>query len=751
MNNQSIERCSVNDVYPHLMSRPGGLTEAEATDRLQQYGRNRIADAPTKPLWRKLWANFTHLMALLLWMGGVAAFLARMPELGIAIWLVNLINGAFSFWQEHKAEQATAALRRMLPAYARVLRAGAEAQILAEELVPGDLLLLIEGDHISADARLVRAAELYVDQSTLTGESRPVRKAAEDVAGNGLTRAELPNLVFAGTNVAAGTGTAVVYATGAASEFGKIAHLTQSLGDELSPLQKEIAVVTKLISAIAVGMGVLFFVLAIGLGEMRLAEGLIFGLGMIVAFVPEGLLPTVTLALAMGVQRMVKRHALIKRLSAVETLGSTSVICTDKTGTLTQNEMTVRNLWAAGRTLTVSGVGYAPAGEILDTQHRSFSPDEPDLRALLLTAGLCNNARLLPPNHESSRWAILGDPTEAALAVVAAKGGIDLSAEAQRLPRLRELPFDAQRKRMTTIHQAGRGQPGEAGQLALVKGAPKEILALCTHWQRAGMRQPLTDETRAEILAANDAFAREGLRVLAMAQRVLLPSFHDFSFPAVEQELTFVGLAAMADPPRPEVAAAVAACHRAGIRIIMITGDYGLTAESIARRIGIVHSAHVRIVTGGELEAMDEAGLHAALTDEVIFARVAPEHKLRVVSALQSMGLVVAVTGDGVNDAPALALSTVGIAMGAAGADVALETADIVLMSDDLSKLPLTMSLARRSRRIIAQNIVISVGMMAVLVVATLSIGIPLPLGVVGHEGSTLIVVLNGLRLLRAK
>ncbi|MCB0125542.1 MAG: cation-transporting P-type ATPase, partial [Caldilineaceae bacterium] len=511
--------------------------------------------------------------------------------------------------------------------------------------------------------------------------------AAEEVTTNGLTRAELPNLVFAGTNVAAGTGTAVVYATGAASEFGKIAHLTQSLGEELSPLQKEIAVVTKLISAIAVGMGVLFFVLAIGLGEMQLAEGFIFGLGMIVAFVPEGLLPTVTLALAMGVQRMVKRHALIKRLSAVETLGSTSVICTDKTGTLTQNEMTVRGLWVAGRLLTVSGVGYAPVGEIRDTQNQLFSSADPDLAALLLTAGICNDARLLPPNHDAARWTILGDPTEAALAVVAAKGDLDLAEEAQRLPRLRELPFDAQRKRMTTIHQLGSGPQNEDGQVALIKGAPKEILALCTHWQRTGIRQPLTDETRAEILAANDTFARDGLRVLAMAQRTLPPAFRDFNAPAVEQDLTFLGLAAMADPPRPEVAAAVAACHRAGIRIIMITGDYGLTAESIACRIGIVHSAHVRIVTGGELEAMDDAKLRTVLADEVIFARVAPEHKLRVVNALQAMGLVVAVTGDGVNDAPALKKADIGVAMGITGTDVAKEAADMILTDDNFASI----------------------------------------------------------------
>lgn len=355
---------SIPQVFQTLGSQPRGLNPDEAAQRLQQYGPNSLVEIKGQPLLVKFLLNFTHLMALLLWVGGLVAFAAQMPELGVAIWLVNLINGSFSFWQEYKAEQATAALRRLLPVYARVLRDGAEQRIAAEELVPGDVMLLAEGDHISADGRLVRDAELQIDQSTLTGESRPVRKAAETIRQNGLTGAEMPNLVFAGTNVAAGTGMAVVYATGMKTEFGRIAHLTQSIGNELSPLQREIAVVTKMVTVIAVGIGLLFFVLAVALGGMQWAAGFIFGLGMIVAFVPEGLLPTVTLALAMGVQRMARRHALIKRLSAVETLGCTSVILSDKTGTLTQNEMTVSRLWTGDRSFSVSGVGYSPDGRI---------------------------------------------------------------------------------------------------------------------------------------------------------------------------------------------------------------------------------------------------------------------------------------------------------------------------------------------------------------------------------------------------
>lgn len=668
-------------IYSLLATQPQGLNAPEAAARLRQVGPNALAEVQGPPLLRKLIANFTHLMALLLWIGGLVALLAQMPQLAVAIWLVNLINGAFSFWQEYKAEKATAALRQLLPRYARVLRAGEEQRIAAEELVPGDIMLLAEGDHISADGRIIRAAELQVDQSTLSGESRPVRKAAESVGGAGLTTTELPNLLFAGTSVAAGTGMAVVYATGMGTEFGKIAHLTQSLGNELSPLQREIAVVTKIVSAVAVGVGLLFFGLAIGFGNMRWVEGFLFGLGMIVAFVPEGLLPTVTLALALGVQRMVKRHALIKRLSAVETLGCTSVILSDKTGTLTQNEMTVRSVWVAGRQLTVSGVGYAPEGAFAEDDRPGADCVDGDLRQLLLAAALCNNARLLEPTAQHPRWSILGDPTEAALLVAARKGGIDLPTLATQQPRRHELPFDSRRKRMSTIHDQG-GQ-----QLAYVKGAPREVLALCTTSYQAGAVQPLTDPVRQAILAANDEYARTGLRVLAVAMRPLPTAFSAFTADAVESDLTLLGLLAMVDPPRPEVTDAVHKCHAAGIRIIMITGDYGLTAESVARKIGILQTPNARIITGSELESMDDAALQAALRTEVLFARVAPEHKLRVVSALQAMGQIVAVTGDGVNDAPALKKADIGVAMGIAGTDVAKEAAAMILTDDNFASI----------------------------------------------------------------
>ncbi|MDD1715559.1 MAG: cation-transporting P-type ATPase, partial [Methanolinea sp.] len=634
-----VHALTVPEVYHLYATGPGGLTRAEAEERLRQVGKNIIREVKGKPLIFKFIANFTHLMAIMLWIGGAVGFIAQMPQLGLAIWMVNIINGLFSFWQEYRAEKATEALKKLLPSYARVLRDGEECRVLSEDLVPGDLMVFAEGDRISADGRLVESADLRVDQSTLTGESRAIKKTSEPVLQSDLPFAELPDIVYAGTSVATGTGKAAVVSTAMDTEFGKIAHLTQSVKDELSPLQKEMAFATKIVTVIACSVGLVFFLLSAVLVGVSLAESFIFALGMVVAFVPEGMLPLVTLSLAMGTQRMASRNALIKRLSAVETLGCTTVICTDKTGTLTQNEMTVRDLWVSHRTLTVTGAGYAPEGHILEGGQPV--PLDDDLRQLLTGGGLCNNARVIPPGSPSAHWTILGDPTEAAMKVVALKAGLDLAGEARSLPRLREVPFDSARKRMSTIHQL------HSSRVVFVKGAPKEILGLCSHIRENNELHPVDEEMRARIMAANDEYARNGLRVLAVARRDLPEEVTDYRPESVEHDLTFLGLVAMMDPPRDEVAQAVVKCHHAGIRIVMITGDYGLTAESIARRIGIIRQPRPRIVSGTDLDAMDDGGLKAALSDEVIFARASPEHKLRVVTALQEVGHIVAVTGDG--------------------------------------------------------------------------------------------------------
>ncbi len=702
-----FHKLDIAELYIALGTRSDGLTQAEAAERLKQTGRNEIRRIKGKPLIVKFLANFIHLMAILLWVGGIAALIAQMPQLAIAVWAVNLINGVFSFWQEFRAEKATEALRKLLPTYARVLREGAEQRIPAEELVPGDIILLAEGDHISADCRLVAQAEMRCDQSTLTGESRPVTKSIAPVQQQGITYTELPNLIFAGTHVASGTGRAVVFATGMTTEFGKIANLTQEVKEELSPLQKEMIVATRMVTIIAVAVGVVFFFLAIFIGKVKLIEGFIFMVGMVVAFVPEGMLPLVTLSLAMATQRMAKRHALIKKLSAVETLGCTTVICTDKTGTLTQNEMTVKSLWLpalqdqkqVGLKYTVTGVGYAPQGEIQLEGRKTLGSQDKPLHQLLRAAGLCNNAKLLPPERgaadteKASRWSILGDPTEAALLVTAAEGGVDLEDEELFTPRLREIPFESRRKRMSTIHRLQQRDLEASlkskfkNEVAYVKGAPKEVLDLCTHILVDGQETAMSSEFRQSTMAANDEFARNGLRVLAMAQRRIPAKIDKYTVESIETDLVFLGLMAMMDPPRPEVSEAVTKCNHAGIRVVMITGDYGLTAESIARKIGIIKSAKARIVTGFDLDSMGEKDLVEVLKGEVIFARVAPEHKLRVVTALQDLGNVVAVTGDGVNDSPALKKADIGVAMGITGSDVAKEAADMILTDDNFASI----------------------------------------------------------------
>ncbi len=653
----------------------GGLAGAEAALRLDVSGPNELHEVGHRSLISRLIGHFTHLMALLLWVGAGLALLAGLPELSVAIVLVNVINGFFSFWQEYKAEMAIDALRRLLPVQARVLRDGYEVQVDATELVPGDVLLLDEGDRISADARVVEHAELRLDQSSLTGETMPVRKDSEPVRA-AANRAETSNLVFAGTSVASGRGKAVVIRTGMGTEFGRIATLTQDLSAAPSPLQTELSQLTKVITVVAVGVGVFVGSVALLSGLMDVTDGLVFGLGMIVAFVPEGLLPTVTLSLAMGTQRMATRNALVKRLSAVETLGCTSVICTDKTGTLTQNEMTVREIFQLSSGFEVDGTGYEPVGRV--RRVAGVEDDGAALRSVLTAAGLACNARLV---ERDGVWTVLGDPTEAAVVVACAKAGIDLGHEAAVSPRVHELPFESYRKRMSTLHRTGRGH------VLYVKGAPRELLALCTRVQQNGRVEDLGPAAKASVDATNDDMSRRGLRVLAVARRELDGPLPDLTAAALEQDLTLLGLVAMMDPPRAEVEEAVRTCEQAGIRPIMITGDYGLTAESIARRVGMVRRDGLRIVNGDELDGLDDATLAELLAGEVLFARASPEHKLRVVLALQELGEVVAVTGDGVNDAPALKQADIGVAMGRSGTEVAREAADMILLDDNFASI----------------------------------------------------------------
>jgi magnesium-transporting ATPase (P-type) len=676
---------SKEEILIELGTTERGLSREEAQRRLEKYGSNLLEKVRRKPILLHFLANLTNLLAILLWIASILAFIANIPQLAWAILAVIFINALFSFWQEYKAERAIEALRRLIPSYSRVLRDGKEEKILTSGIVPGDVILLEGGDKVPADGRLFEAFDMRIDNSALTGESRPIYKMSEPLFnGKNFLWTEIPNLVFGGTSILSGSGKAIVIATGMHSEIGNIARLTQVIKEELSPLQKEMIKVTKTVSILAVSMGVLFFILGNYVAHLTIFESFIFAIGIIVANVPEGLLPTVSLALAMAVQRMAKRNVIIRRLSSVETLGCTTVICTDKTGTLTTNQISVVKLWFNNRLFEITGSGYDPAGEIL-YKGTPLSPEEIrvlDMESLIKIGAICNNAELLSPSHEKPFWGINGDPTEGALLVFAKKAGFAYQYINDKNPRIFQLSFDSVRKRMSTINRMEGGNI-----LANVKGAPREVLSLCNSVYLDGKKGPLTDEVKTIILKHLDNFAGEGLRVLGLAYKETEKK-NTYSTNEVESELTFVGLTGMMDPPRTEVPSAVSLCHSAGIRVIMITGDYGLTALSIAREIGLVRDENVQIVTGTEITEMNNDGLKEALQGkEVIFARVSPDHKMRIVDVLKDMGEIVAVTGDGVNDAPALKKAHIGIAMGLRGTEVAKEAATMILTDDNFASI----------------------------------------------------------------
>lgn len=675
---------SIADLMTDLHTTSTGLSQQEASTRLAKYGENTITREKQASQLLIFLKNFTSVMAILLWVSGFVAILSGTLELGIAIWLVNIINGIFSYWQEHEAQKATNSLMKMLPTYTQVYRDGKLQQVNATQIVPGDVFNLQAGNAVPVDARLIKATSVQVDQSALTGESVPESKKVAFDAGQGEFAES--NLVYAGTTVGAGTATAVAFATGMHTEFGQIAALTQQQKRSLSPLQLELNRLTKQISLIAISLGVLFFVAAIFFVHYPVAQSFIFALGMIVAFIPEGLLPTVTLSLAQGVQRMAKKHALLKDLNSVETLGETTVICSDKTGTLTQNQMTVDHVWTPAHTYTVTGQGYVNNGEIqLNGQPIHYGSD-PDLDLLIRLVAF-NNDTEVEPAKGKARPKILGTPTEASLVILAQKSGIDTNAYTQKFPRLKELPFDSDRKRMTTIHQH------DPQTLSIcTKGSLSDLLPHCDTIQENGKVRPLTQADKDAIDVANRKYAALGLRSIATAYREI-PQAADkekqldgLTIETAETKLTFVGLAIMSDPPRPEIYAAIKKCHNASIKIIMVTGDSSLTAKSIAVKIGLT-SDKARVVTGTELDAMSKADLKQALAGEIIFARVAPEQKYKIVSTLQEMGEIVASTGDGVNDAPALKKADIGVAMGVTGTDVAKDAADMILTDDNFASI----------------------------------------------------------------
>jgi len=662
----NINELTKEDVFRTLVASAQGLSPEEVRRRLAEFGRNEITAVKGKSLVLRLLSQFTHFLAIVLWLAAFFSFLSEylkpgegMLTLGLAIVAVIVINAVFTFVQEYRAEKALAALKKLLPFNVKAIRSGKESEIPAEEIVPGDLIRLAEGDKVPADLRLIESSALKVNNAPLTGESESILRSIAPFPGDPI---DSPNIAFAGTTVVSGNGVGIVFATGMRTEFGRIALLTETVTPGLSPLQKEIVKATRIVAVIAAVVGAFFFILGFAIGRTFWAN-FIFAIGITVALIPEGMLPTVTLALAMGSQRMAKRKALIKTLSSVETLGSVTVICTDKTGTLTQNNMVVAKVWADGGIIEPNA---AMTGATI--------------RLLFTTAALCNNARFADNQYR-------GDPTETALLKAAREALGDIPAK-----RLFEIPFDSDRKMMTI------GCAREGGTTAFSKGAPERILPLCSHITINGERKPLEDANREEIINADHMLMDMGLRVLAFASKELptpAPASRvkenaegeEVVASESEKEMTFLGFIGLQDPPRPEVPEAIKKCHGAGIRIIMITGDGSRTALAIARQIGLVKGTPV-IIEGSAFDLMTDHELMDKLASpEMIFSRMTPKHKMRVVSLLKDKGEVVAVTGDGVNDAPALKKADIGISMGITGTDVAKEASNMILLDDNFATI----------------------------------------------------------------
>ncbi len=706
------QRRPAEDLFARFVSSPDGLTEAEAQERLRHEGPNVLTDTPRPSVVLRIGKHLGHRFALMLWGGAVLAWIGEqfspgegMALIAGALVAVVLINGVFSFWQDTRVERAMAAFRRMLSPRARVLRDGSEVEIDAAQVVAGDIVILREGDRVPADARLFHANALKVDNSPLTGECEPQLRTVELTRGS---RLESRNLVFSGTLVTTGTGSGLVYATGDATEIGRIAGVTRETVRVETPIRRELRYFVRVVSAIAFALGILFFVAGWVIGN-PFWTNLVFAIGIIVANVPEGLLPTVTLSLAIAGRKMAKRNALLKTLESAETLGCTTIICTDKTGTLTQNEMRVTEVCLPADIAPSTG-GCSDSG---------------DLDAALSVMALCNNAALHVTEGEVRAS---GDPTETALLLHvedSSKGSVGLRRAAR--PRVYERPFDSATREMATVHQVSDDLE------VLLKGAPEVVIEQCSHFRQAGALLPMTEEVSTKVRKHADELARNGRRVLALARKHI-DAHADPEREVAASDYELAGLVGMHDPPRPEVAAAVASCRGAGIRIVVVSGDHPLTVQSIAGQVGITHAEVTPVYTGADLSAWSKAALRHVLSgDALLFARTSPLDKLRIVTALQEMGHIVAVTGDGVNDAPALKRADIGIAMGQTGTEVAREAADMVLMDDNFASIVA----AIEEGRVIYGNIrrfvgyVLTSNVPEILpFIAFVLLGIPLPLPV---------------------
>jgi len=720
-------------VVETLKTSLNGLNAEEAKRRLSEYGYNELVEKKRKTAFQMFLDEFKDVFIILLLFATLASVLIGYYDLlrGEAEGVLDAFTDAFTigiivvlvavagFIQEYRAEKAVEALKKLAAPKARVIRDGKEMIIPAREVVPGDLLVLESGDTVPADARILEAVELKTDEAVLTGESTPVGKGLEVVKADAPI-AERKDMLFMATHTIYGRGKAVVTSTGMKTEFGKIAELVQTTEEEETPLQKKLDRFAKRIAYVVVALAGLIFVLELfaeGLNIKALIDSFLISISLAISVVPEGLPAIVTITLALGAREFAKRHAIIRRLSSAESLGATTVICSDKTGTLTRGEMTVRRIYSNGKTVEVAGVGYEPKGDFSSSSDALSPRDDKNLSMLLTIGSLCNNAIL---ENDNGTWSIMGDPTEGALIVAASKAGLEHAELEKKYARIGELPFTSERKRMTTIHSTPDGE-----QIAFMKGAPEIVLEHSTHILENGREKKLTDPKRREILNTNEKLAAEALRVLGMAYKKLPSDLKEFEFheETIEKDLVFAGLEGMIDPPREEAAEANKKCEQAGIKTVMITGDHKLTATAVAKEIGMLKENSI-VLTGAELDSMSDTQFQEEVENVAVYARVSPEHKLRIVDAWRKKGHVVAMTGDGVNDAPAVKSADVGVSMGISGTDVTREASDMVLTDDNFA----TIVRAVEEGRVIYDNVrkyarfLISCNFDEVLVIGTFAI-----------------------------
>ncbi|AZK46983.1 calcium-translocating P-type ATPase, SERCA-type [Paenibacillus lentus] len=719
------------------VSREQGLTEEEVRFRQEQSGWNELQEMQSVSPLLLFLNQFKDFMMLVLMAATLISGLLGEYLDAVTIIAIIILNGVLGFIQEFRAERSLRALKQLSAPHAKVLREGRVKDITARELVPGDIVIVESGDRVPADIRWLATNSLDVEESALTGESHPVNKHAETIREEEVPLGDQKNIGFMGTMVTRGSGRGVVIRTGMETEMGKIADLIQNTEVQETPLQRRLEQLGKILIYLALGLTIL--VVVVGIIHGQPAGSMFFaGVSLAVAAIPEGLPAIVTIALALGVQRMIKRKAIVRKLPSVETLGCASVICSDKTGTLTQNKMTVTHLWLEGRPLEVTGDGYEPIGQIMEQGQSLDIKQDQSLRRLLQISALCSNAEIYEEEEEDnarnrrkdreeaagSRWKLKGDPTEGALVTVATKMGLTANSLSSIYKREKEHPFDSKRKRMSVVvsHQGGT--------LAFVKGAPDMLLERCSYILWEGKVVPFTGTLRQKVQAANEEMARRALRVLGLAYRELRPQENVNSEETVESQLVFVGLTGMIDPPRREAREAITTCRKAGIKTVMITGDHGLTAEAIAQDLGILQRGGVSI-SGAELTLMSDEELEQKVDSTVVYSRVSPEHKLRIVKALQRKGHVVAMTGDGVNDAPAIKAADIGIAMGITGTDVSKEASSLILSDDNFSSIVAAIEEGRNIyeniRKFIRYLLASNVGEILTMLFAMLA-GLPLPL-----------------------